>query len=95
VWPFWWAGLIELVTGVLIMIGLFTRPAAFIAAGHMAVTYFWRHQPDTLWPHVNEGERAVLYCFAFLLLVFTGGGAYALDAVLASRARRRQPLAGK
>ena len=86
-WPGWWAGLIELVTGVLITAGLFTRIAAFIASGHMAVAYFWQHQPKALWPIVgpemggNGGEPAILFCFGFFLLVFTGGGAYALDAV--------------
>jgi putative oxidoreductase len=79
-WPYWWAGLIELVTGLLILIGLFTRIAAFIAAGHMAVTYFWQHQPKALWPIESGGELPVLYCFGFLLLVAMGGGAYAVDA---------------
>jgi|SRR5690625_3886347 len=84
-WPYWWAGLIEFVAGLLIMTGLFTRAAAFVAAGQMAVAYFWEHQPLALWPidpaqggH-GGGEPSVLYCFAFLLLVFTGGGRYGLD----------------
>ena len=85
-WPSWWAALIELVTGVLVMVGLFTREAAFLASGTMAVAYFWQHQPEALWPHQNKGELAVLYCFAFFLLVFTGGGAFSLDA---GRRRRR------
>jgi len=51
-WPIWYAGVIELVTGLLIMVGLFTRFAAFIASGHMAVAYFWQHQPHALWPIV-------------------------------------------
>jgi putative oxidoreductase len=79
-WPAWWSGLIELVTGLLVMVGLFTRLAAFIASGEMAVAYFWQHQPHALWPHANHGELAVLYCFAFFLLVFTGGGSFSLDA---------------
>lgn len=78
-WPFWWAGVIELVAGTLIMLGLSTRIAAFIASGTMAVAYFWQHQPEGLLPITNGGESAVLYCFAFLMLVFTGPGAYALD----------------
>lgn len=78
-WPSWWAGLIEVVTGALIMSGLFTRAAAFLASGTMAVAYFWRHQADGLLPIQNDGESAVLYCFGFLLLLFTGGGAWALD----------------
>jgi putative oxidoreductase len=78
-WPYWWVGLIELVTGTLIMLGLFTRIAAFIASGAMAVAYFWRHQAEGLLPITDGGESAVLYCFGFLLLVFTGAGAYALE----------------
>jgi putative oxidoreductase len=84
-WPVWWSGLIELVTGLLVMVGLFTRLAAFIASGEMAVAYFWQHQHLGLWPHENHGELAVLYCFSFFLLVFTGGGAYALDTRRRSR----------
>ena len=78
-WPYWWVGVIEVVTGALIMLGLSTRIAAFIASGAMAVAYFWRHQPEGLLPITNGGESAVLYCFGFLVLVFTGAGAYALD----------------
>lgn len=84
-WPAWWAGLIEVVAGLLIMTGLFTRIAAFIASGTMAVAYFWQHQPDGLHPLQNGGESAVLFCFGFFLLVFTGGGAWALDALLRRR----------
>jgi len=80
-WPYFYAGCIELVTGALIAIGLFTRAAAFLASGTMAFAYFTEHLPDGLLPISNGGELAVLYCFAFFLLVFTGGGAYALDAV--------------
>jgi putative oxidoreductase len=93
-WPAWWAGVIELVTGLLIMVGLFTRIAAFIASGHMAVAYFWQHQPHALWPIVgpqmggNGGLPAILFCFAFFLLVFTGPGAYAVDSVIWGRDRR-------
>jgi putative oxidoreductase len=78
-WPTWWAGLIELVTGLLVMVGLFTRPAAFIASGNMAVAYFWMHQPNGLLPLENHGEPAVLFCFAFLLLVATGPGAFSVS----------------
>jgi len=83
--PGWWSGLIELVAGVLIMSGLFTRIAAFISSGMMAVAYFWKHQPEALHPLENGGESAVLFCFGFFLLVFTGGGAYALDSMLGRR----------
>src|SRR4051794_14177573 len=78
-WPFWWAGLIELVVGLLLLAGLVTRLAAFVGAGEMAFAYFTQHQPKALWPIENRGELAVLFCFGFLLLVFTGGGRLALD----------------
>jgi putative oxidoreductase len=84
-WPYWWAGILEIVTGVLITIGLFTRIAAFIASGMMAFAYFTQHMPTDFWPIVNKGEPAVLLCFAFFLLVFIGGGAYAVDARRPSR----------
>lgn len=80
-WPYWWAGLIELVLGLLITVGLFTRIAAFIASGHMAVAYFWQHAPNGLHPLENGGEPAVLFCFGFLLLAVMGGGSIAIDAV--------------
>jgi len=75
----WLAALIELITGVLITLGLFTRPAAFIASGEMAVAYFTQHLPHGFWPINNGGELAVMFCWAFFLIVFTGPGAYALD----------------
>ena len=75
----WLSGLIELITGILITLGLFTRPAAFIASGEMAVAYFTQHLSHGFWPISNGGELAVMYCWAFFLLVFTGPGAYALD----------------
>lgn len=80
-WPFWYAGVIELVVGLLLLIGLVTRLAAFVGSGEMAFAYFTQHQPQALWPIENGGELAVLFCFGFLLLVFTGGGAIALDAM--------------
>ncbi|MGV0740674.1 DoxX family protein [Mycobacterium syngnathidarum] len=85
-WPHWYAGIIEVVAGGLIAIGLFTRPTAFIASGTMAVAYFWVHFPSGFWPIVNKGEPAVLLCFAFLLLVFSGPGAIAVEARI-----RRKP----
>lgn len=78
-WPYWWAGVIELVVGVLVMIGLFTRLAALLGSGTMAFAYFTEHQPDGLWPIQNGGELATLYCFAFLVLAFTGGGGFAVQ----------------
>ncbi len=89
--PYWWAGVIETVTGVLITLGLFTRIAAFFASGIMAFAYFTQHIKGGFWPIVNGGELAVLYCFIFFLLMFTGGGAYALD----SRTRRNRTVTGQ
>ncbi|WP_458316390.1 DoxX family protein [Mycolicibacterium brisbanense] len=80
-WPYWYGGLLEFVLGLLILTGLFTRIAAFVASGEMAFAYFTQHQPKGLLPIQNGGELAVLYCFGFFLLVFIGAGAYALDAV--------------
>lgn len=81
-WPYFYAGVIELVAGVLITLGLFTRIAAFFASGTMAFAFFTEHLPTGVIPMTNGGELAVLYCFAFFLLVFTGGGTFALDARL-------------
>jgi putative oxidoreductase len=88
-WPDWHAGLIEFVAGLLIASGLFTRAAAFIASGEMAVAYFWIHQPRSLWPvgeppAGNGGTLAILFCFGFFLLVFAGGGRYSIDALRGS-----------
>jgi putative oxidoreductase len=73
-------GLIEMVGGVLIMIGLFTRPAAFITSGMMAVAYFQFHAPGGLYPILNRGEGAILFCFIFFYLVFAGPGPWSMDA---------------
>ncbi|MGB3481858.1 MAG: DoxX family protein [Mycobacterium sp.] len=78
-WPMWWAGVIEIVLGILIVVGLFTRVAAFVAAGVMAVAYFWMHLPEGFWPVLNGGETAALFCFAFLYFVFAGPGALAVS----------------
>ncbi|HEV7383855.1 MAG TPA: DoxX family protein [Phenylobacterium sp.] len=75
------AGWIELVTGILIAVGLFTGIAAFIASGEMAVAYFMAHAPNGFWPLVNHGEAAVLYCFAFLYMASRGSGLWSADAV--------------
>lgn len=74
-----YAGLIELVTGALIALGLFTRPAAFIASGTMAAAYFLVHAPQNLYPVNNGGDLAILYCFVFLYFVFAGAGPISLD----------------
>jgi putative oxidoreductase len=80
-WPFWYAGAIELVVGILVAAGLITRFAAFIGSGEMAFAYFTVHQQQAPLPLANGGELSVLFCFAFFLLVFTGGGIIALDTV--------------
>jgi len=73
------AGLIELVGGALIVIGLFTRPVAFILSGTMAVAYFLVHYPRDFFPLLNGGELAALYCFVFLFIAAAGGGAWSVD----------------
>jgi putative oxidoreductase len=73
------AGLIEIVVGTLIVLGLFTRPAAFIASGEMAVGYWTMHAPHSFYPAVNGGDAAILFCFVFLYLVAAGPGAFSLD----------------
>jgi putative oxidoreductase len=80
------AGLIELVGGILLVLGLFTRPVAFILSGTMAVAYFYAHYPRGFFPILNMGELAVLYCFVFLYIFAAGGGAWSVDRL---RARNR------
>lgn len=80
------AGVIELVGGSLLALGLFTRPAAFIASGMCAVAYFMAHAPNSFWPAVNQGEVAILFCFIFLYLFFSGPAAWSVDAVMRSKA---------
>jgi putative oxidoreductase len=75
------AGLLELVGGVLVLVGLFTRPLAFILSGEMAVAYFMAHAPRAFLPLLNQGDAAVLYCFVFLYLAFAGPGAWSLDGL--------------
>jgi putative oxidoreductase len=77
----WFAGVIELVGGVLVTLGLFTRVAAFIMSGEMAIGYFLAHAPRSFFPALNGGDPAILYCFVFLYLVFAGAGPWSLDAV--------------
>ena len=79
------AGILELFGGILIIIGLFTRPVAFILAGEMAVAYFTAHLPNGFWPVVNQGELAALYCFIYLFFAAHGAGRWSLDAVIARR----------
>ncbi|MFJ1538451.1 DoxX family protein [Micromonospora chalcea] len=84
-WPGWWAALIQLVCGVLVLVGLLTRPAALLASGSMAYAYFVVHQPQSLLPLENGGEMAALFCWSFLLVAVLGPGSWALDALLARR----------
>lgn len=79
------AGVVELVAGLLITIGLFTRPAAFIASGTMAAAYWMIHAPQNFFPVNNGGDAAILYCFFFLYLVFAGPGAWSIDAMRSGR----------
>ena len=74
------ASLIETPGGVLLLVGLFTRPVAFILSGEMAVAYFTQHAPRGFWPILNGGELAVCLCFVFLYLAAAGGGPWSLDA---------------
>ncbi len=85
----WIGALMEVVGGLLIVVGLFTRPVAFILSGEMAVAYWQFHAPSSPWPTVNMGVPAILYCFFFLYLVFAGAGAWSLDRLIA----RRRPVA--
>lgn len=84
-WPGWYAAVIQLVGGGLVLLGLGTRAAALIASGSMAYAYFKVHQPETLWPLQNGGEASAMFCWAFLLLVFTGSGAFGLDRLFTKR----------
>ncbi len=84
-WPDWYAAVIELVGGSLVLLGLGTRFAAFIASGAMAYAYFKVHQPQGLWPVENDGEGAAMYCWSMFLLVFTGSGAFGLDRLFTRR----------
>ncbi len=80
------AALIEVIGGVLLLLGLFTRTTAFICSGEMAAAYFIGHYPAGFWPGSNHGGEAILYCFIFLYFVFAGGGVWSIDFM---RRRRR------
>ena len=88
-----YAGIIELLAGALIAFGLFTRPAAFVASGTMAVAYFMAHAPKNFFPVNNMGDAAILYCFVFLYFVFAGPGPLSLDARLLAPAGETERLA--
>jgi putative oxidoreductase len=80
-----YAGVIELVGGILLLIGLFTRPTAFILSGMYAAAYFYAHAPRGFYPTLNAGELAVLYCFVFLYIAAAGAGPWSVDALLKKR----------
>ena len=79
----WFAGVIEVVGGALILLGLFTRPVAFILSGEMAFAYFIGHAGNGFWPVLNQGGPAIFYCFTFLYFSAAGPGPWSLDALLA------------
>lgn len=79
------AGTLEVVGGLLLLIGLFTRPVAFILSGQMAFAYFMAHAPQNFWPLLNGGELAVQWSFLFLFFVLAGGGTWSLDRYLANK----------
>lgn len=82
------AGAIEMVGGALLLVGLFTRPVAFLCAGQMAAAYFIAHAPRSFWPLLNGGELAAAYCFVFLYLCVAGAGSISLDAMRSGGRRR-------
>jgi putative oxidoreductase len=76
----WFAAVLEVFGGLLLLIGLFTRPVAFILSGQMAVAYWIAHAPGSIYPAVNKGDAAILFCFLFLYIAAAGPGAFSLDA---------------
>lgn len=81
------AGVLELVGGALLVLGLFTRPTAFVLSGEMAAAYFMAHAPQSFFPLLNHGEGAILFCFIFLYLAAAGGGEWSLDRWLRPSAK--------
>jgi len=89
---YWFAGAIELVGGILLTIGLFSRLSALVMSGEMAFAYFLSHAPNGFFPILNRGDAAILYCFVFFYIAFAGPGPWSLDALsVASRTRKIQP----
>jgi putative oxidoreductase len=86
------AGVLELVGGPLLLLGLFTRPVAFVLSGEMAFAYWIAHAPRNLFPVLNGGDAAILYCFVFLYLVFAGPGPWSLDALMGREIGARRGL---
>ncbi|MGP8302148.1 DoxX family protein [Streptomyces inhibens] len=94
-WPGWFAAVIQLAGGILVMLGLGTRAAAFISSGSMAYAYFSTHQGAALWPIQNGGEASAMFCWAFLLIFFIGPGAWALDRVFFGERERAATAAAQ
>ena len=89
-WPSWWAALIQLIAGILVLVGLLTRPAALLASGSMAYAYFTVHQERALLPIQNGGDLAALFCWSFLLVAVLGPDRFALDTAIAAGSRTAQ-----
>jgi putative oxidoreductase len=83
----WVAGVLEFFGGLCILLGVWTRPVAFLLSGEMAVAYFMGHASRGFWPLLNRGELAALYCFVFLFLAATGGGPFTVDRLWQKQAR--------
>lgn len=83
----WIGGVLEIVGGILMLFGLFTRPVAFILAGEMAVAYFQFHHPHNWWPIINQGINAILFCFVWLYFSAAGPGPWSLDAIRKTKSK--------
>jgi putative oxidoreductase len=79
------AGSLEIVGGILLLLGLFTRPVAFILSGEMAFAYWMGHAPRSIYPVLNGGDASILYCFLFLYMAFAGGGAWSADNMIGKK----------
>ncbi len=90
----WVGGVLEVFGGIAIMLGLFTRPVAFVLSGEMAVAYWQFHAPMGTWPVQNQGVPAVLYCFVYLFMAAQGGGEFSLDAWLEKRRSSAKRVSG-
>ncbi|MFJ8405825.1 DoxX family protein [Streptomyces microflavus] len=91
-WPSWWAAVIQLIGGALVLLGLRTRTAALLCSGSMAYAYFVHHQPGGLFPMENGGESATLFCWAFLLIAALGPGEWSVTALLNRPVARREEV---
>ena len=87
----WIGKVLELVGGLMILLGLFVRPVAFILSGEMAVAYWQFHAPNGTWPHQNDGMSAVIFCFVFLYMAARGAGAWSLDALFGGETSSAAP----